>query len=141
MSGKSRIWRCSEARRPTQQAMRVKRIICQYVRSFRICTAFAGSWQSPAHCHHHWVEIEWREGGAGVEDRAVSVSSVRGPAFGHHPPITSSPSPPPPPASCSHCRPAEILCAPLPLIQLLAQSTQSCHFSLTISPPTFTLAP
>lgn len=37
--------------RPTQQAMRVKRIICQYVRSFRICTA------SPvASCqfrHHH----------------------------------------------------------------------------------------
>lgn len=43
----------SEAR-PTQQAMRVKRIICQYVRSFRICTASpVASCQFNYRHHHH----------------------------------------------------------------------------------------
>lgn len=71
--------------RPTQQAMRVKRIICQYVRSFRICTAFAGSCQLLiAHCHHHWADENW------IEWSGDSVSWLLGPAFG---PSPCTPSP------------------------------------------------
>lgn len=83
--------RSSEPRRPTQQAMRVKRIICQYVRSFRICTAFAGSCQLPvAHCHHHWAEIGWNGPGLRVLPSGSCLRAFRSRREEEQPPSYSS---------------------------------------------------
>lgn len=115
----------SEAR-PTQQAMRVKRIICQYVRSFRICTASPVASCQFNHRHHHHPSSETVPGPPTVPQATLLdghscvflLSMSLSPS-----PTTSSSSSSSSSSLSSFAVHTNSLCPPF--IQLLAQSTYS----------------